>query len=101
MEKPEISEKAKEQYLDASVTVFMEQYVELLHGDAELAEGDFPEELDVRCRKLIEQEKEKRSRKRMLHRVVGVCRRAAVFALVLLGLGTTLFLTVESSDCRS
>ena len=96
MEKAKISEEVKEQYLDASVSMFMEQYAALSYTETELVEGNFPEELDARCRTLIKREQEKHRRKQILRRAMRVCRSAAVLVLALLGLGGTLFLGVES-----
>ena len=98
MENPRMSEETQEQYVDAAVAVFMEQYSNALDESTlqETQDEIFPEELDERCKNLIEKERDKRRRKKILQTCMRMGRRAAVVVLVLLCVGTTLFFTVES-----
>ena len=93
--------RMSERAFEAMRPYFMEQYANALPGGedqtiAETAHGEFPKELDDRCRKLIAQERGKLRRKRILRSCLRVCRSAAVLALVLMCVGTTLLFTVES-----
>ncbi len=101
MENLNVSKDIQEQYVDATVAAFMEQYADALQVGADqvtadTAHGEFPEALDERCRKLLEQARAKRRRKQILRSCMRVCRSAAVLVLVLMCVGTTLLFTVES-----
>ena len=97
MEHFKISEERQLQLEEAVVAAFMEQYAQ--HTDAEPAVEDtaeFPAELERRCQKLMKQARAKSRGKRVLHTCLRAGRVAAIFVLVLLLTGTTLFFSVES-----
>jgi ABC-type glycerol-3-phosphate transport system permease component len=96
MEKQSLSNDVKERYLDATLAAFMEEYVSVMDTGAEQSNGEFPQELDARCRKIIENARKQRRRNQMLRSFMRICRSAAVLLVVLMCVGTTLFFTVES-----
>ena len=96
MEKQSLSNDVQERYLDATLAAFMEEYVSVMDTGAEQNNGEFPQELDARCRKIIENARKQRRRNQMLRSFMRVCRSAAVLLVVLMCVGTTLFFTVES-----
>ena len=92
---------ARENLEEAIVAAFMDQYAQALDAgiDRKIEEcaGDaFPEELDKRCRALIEQANRKAKNKKRIKSALRVLRSAAVVAVVLVGLFSVLFVSVEA-----
>ena len=101
MERPNLSEAAREQLEEATVAVFMEQYAKALDAGIEktLEEceaEEFPPELEKRCRALIEREYARSKKKKRRTFAVRVLQRAAVVVVALLSLSSVLFMTVEA-----
>lgn len=101
MENPKISETTREKLEDAAVSVFMDQYAKALDAGInkqmeECADHEFPEELDKRCRALIEREYVKAKREKHRKSVLRVLRSAAIVAVVMLSMCSVLFVTVEA-----
>ena len=99
MEHFKISEELQLQLEEAVVAAFMEQYASHTDADAaveEPAHGEFSAELEARCQKLMKQARAKSRGKKILDGLLRAGRVAAIFALVLLLAGTTLFFSVES-----
>ena len=99
MEHFKISEERQLQLEEAVVAAFMEKYANCIAADAavkEMAKGEFPAELERRCQKLMKQARAKSRGKKVLHTCLRAGRVAAIFVLVLLLAGTTLFFSVES-----
>lgn len=103
MDKEKIDLEVYDKCVDASVALFMQYYCvaasedihkEILEMQAE--EKVFPETLDTRCRATIKKETAIRKRQRCLKSVVKGLRFVAVFAVVLLAIASTLFMTVEA-----
>ena len=98
-------EELIEQYDDAVIALLMDEYAEqegnrlLREYEEALANGEVPEvpaELDARCRKTIQQAYSRQRRKASVIRFCKSLARVAVIALVVLGLCTTLVLSVEA-----
>lgn len=92
---------ARENLEEAIVAAFMDQYAQALDAgiDRKIEEcaGDaFPEELDKRCRALIEQANRKAKNKKRIKSALRVLRSAAVVTVVLVGLFSVLFVSVEA-----
>lgn len=93
-----------EQYVDATVALFMEQYSEAslsdeIHrelNDPENQNVDFPETLDARCRQLIKKECSRYYRKQFMKTVTKGLRYVAIFAVATLSLFSLLFMTVDA-----
>ena len=93
-----------EQYVDASVALFMKYYCDTLYEDVtdrnacteDDTDAAFPAELDARCRTLIKKAvKRQRLRKRV--RYTGkVLRSICSFVIVCMALASFLFVTVEA-----
>ena len=93
-----------EQYVDASVALFMKYYCDTLYEDVtdrnacteDDTDAAFPAELDARCRTLIKKAvKRQRLRKRV--RYTGkVLRRVCNFVVICMALASFLFVTVEA-----
>ena len=99
MEHFKISEERQLQLEEAVVAAFMEKYANCIAADAaveEPAHGEFSSELEARCQKLMKQARAKSRGKKVLHTCLRAGRVAAIFVLVLLLAGTTLFFSVES-----
>ena len=101
MENPKISEDTREQYIDATVAVFMDQYAAALNEGLQeemnaCKEQEFPPELDKRCLALIEKAYAKQKRASRRKTFLRVCRSAAIIAMALLSLCSVLFMTVEA-----
>lgn len=93
-----------EQYVDASVALFMKYYCDTLYEDVtgrdacteENKDAAFPAELDARCRTLIKKAV-KRQRLRKKARYTGkVLRHICSFMIVCMALASVLFVTVEA-----
>lgn len=92
---------ARERLEEATVAIFMDRYAQALDAgiDRKIEEcaGDaFPEELDNRCRALIEQANRKAKNKKRIKSALRVLRSAAVVTVVLVGLFSVLFVSVEA-----
>jgi len=101
MENPQISEETREELEEATVSLFMDQYAKAMNAgfDAmmeESADNEFPPELEKRCLALIEQEYAKERNKRRRKAALRVLRSAAAVVVVVLGLCSILFMTVEA-----
>ena len=101
MENPKISETTREKLEDAAVSVVMEQYAKALDAGInkkmeDCAEEVFPEELDKRCRALIQQEYRKAQNRKRRASALRVLRSAAIVAVVMLSLCSVLFVTVDA-----
>ena len=99
-----IDKELEEQYVDASVALFMDQYAQVLsqkldqemENDKEYADLVYPESLDQRCRKLIQDEHKRMRRKKRVVTVKKVLNRAAIILVALLALSSVLFMTVDA-----
>lgn len=92
---------ARENLEEAIVAAFMDQYAQALNAGIdrkieECASDAFPEELDNRCRALIEQANRKAKNKKRRKSALRVLRSAAVVVLVMLSLCSVLFVSVEA-----
>ena len=92
---------ARERLEEAMVAAFMDRYAQALTEEIdkkieECAGDAFPEELDNRCRALIEQANRKAKNKKRIKSALRVLRSAAVVAVVLVGLFSVLFVSVEA-----
>ena len=92
---------ARENLEEAIVAAFMERYAQALDAGIdrkmkECADDGFPEELDLRCRALIAQESKKIQNQKRRKSVLRVLRSAAVVTVVLVGLFSVLFVSVEA-----
>lgn len=105
MDKQQTSrEDVYEQYVDASVALFMKYYCDTLYEDvtekgslSENKGGDgFPEELDVRCRSLIKKTVRRQQIREKARYAGKVLRVLCSFAIVCLSLASLLFMTVEA-----
>ena len=101
MDNPNISEESREKLEEAAAFVIMEQYAKALDAGInkkmeDCAEEDFPEELDKRCRGLIDREFAKSKQKQRRKSALRVLRSAAVVALVMLSLCSVLFVSVDA-----
>lgn len=94
-----------EQYEDIALSLLMDDYADedgarlLQEFEAAAKNGDLPElpdELDEKCRKLIDESFEKRERSNLLTRIGSTVLKAAVYVFVLLGLSTAMVLSVEA-----
>ena len=92
-----------EQYIDATVELFMDHYSDILTAnirkemdELESQEIEFPEQLHKRCIDLIAKENKKRRNQKIGKQIIRGLRMVAVFALVVLSLASVLFVTVEA-----
>lgn len=90
-----------DQYVDASVALFMEYYSSALteHVKTEMMSSDsvdISEELDQKCRTLIRKECAKRKRKVFFKGLSKGFSYAAALLVVLLSMSSALFITVEA-----
>lgn len=99
MSKRSIDKQVYEQYVDATVALFMEHYAVAL-GDATMQtkapELSCSETLDLRCMTAIRKECAKLRRKEVWKSTKRVLRSAAVLLIALLSLSSVLFMTVEA-----
>ena len=99
MSKRSIDKQIYEQYVDATVALFMEHYAVAL-GDATMQtkapELSCSETLDLRCMTAIRKECAKLRRKEAWKSTKRVLRSAAVLLIALLSLSSVLFMTVEA-----
>lgn len=99
MDKRKISQEIYDRYVDASVAMFMECYAASCLDDyskTQIDNIDFPKELDMRCRTLIDREFARQRRKLFLKSAGKIIRAVACFAVILLSLSSVLFMTVEA-----
>lgn len=92
---------ARERLEEAMVAAFMDRYAQALTEEIdkkieECAGDAFPEELDKRCRALIQREYTKAKRQKHMKRILRALSSAAVVAVVLVGLFSVLFVSVEA-----
>lgn len=91
-----------EQYVDATIAVFMEEYSDaeteylLKKCKEEPLNEEFPEELDIKCKELIRKSFAKKKRQKALKASKRILQRVAVFVLVLTSAFSVLFLAVEA-----
>lgn len=94
-----------DQYEEATMMLLMDEYAEadgarLLQQFEEAEKNgqvpDVPAELDEKCRKLIEGSFAKQERKNHIFQLVRTLGKVAIYALVLLGLMTTMVLSVDA-----
>lgn len=103
MNNKKITKEVYEQYIDATVALFMEYYSANLLEDihTQLGETDqldivFSEELDNRCRTLIKKECAHQRRKQQFKDITKGLRYAAVLVIAALSLFSLLFVSVEA-----
>ncbi len=104
MNKDNISKDTYEQYVDATVALFMEYYClasfpESIRTEMDAAAHDtldFPEDLDSRCRLLIKKAGARQRMKQYVKSITRGLRYAAVFSATVLSLFSFLFITVEA-----
>lgn len=94
-----------DQYEEATMMLLMDEYAEadgarLLQQFEEAEKNgqvpDVPAELDEKCRKLIEGSFAKQERKNHIFQLGRILGKVAIYALVLLGLMTTMVLSVDA-----
>lgn len=91
-----------EQYVDATIAVFMEEYSDaeteylLKKCKEEPLNEEFPEELDIKCKELMRKSFAKKKRQKALKASKRILQRVAVFVLVSTSAFSVLFLTVEA-----
>lgn len=99
-----VNSDAYEQYVDATVALFMEHYSEVsltdeIHRELNDPEDQnivFPEALDARCRQLIKKECFRYRWKKCIKTATTGLRYAAIFAVVSLSIFSLLFMTVDA-----
>lgn len=99
-----INQELKDQYVDASAALIMDQYTQRLsqkleqemESDNEYAELVCSDSLDQRCRQLIKDEYARIRRKRRLVTAKKILNRAAIIFVALLALSSVLFMTVDA-----
>lgn len=100
MNKPEINQEVYEQYLDATVALFMEHYSAMLTEKVSSEDKDeevaFPETLDLKCKALIKKEASKQKRLTLWKHTKRTLKAAAVFAIAVLTTFSMLFVSVEA-----
>lgn len=101
MDNHKISDVTREKYEDAAIAVFMDQYAAALAAgiDQEMAaceDTEFPPELEKRCLELIQKEQTKKKWKVLSRQSLRALRNVAAVVVVLLGLCSVLFVTVEA-----
>lgn len=104
MNKPEINQEVYEQYLDATVALFMEHYsamlTEKVSSEGKDGEVAFPEALDLKCKALIKKEASKQKRLTLWKHTKRTLKAAAVFAIAVLTTFSMLFVSVEAFRVR-
>ena len=99
MSKKNIDKQVYEQYVDATVALFMEHYGMALTDatmQTKTSEPSCSEALDMRCMTAIRKECAKLRRKELWKSTKRVLRSAAVLVVALLSLSSVLFMTVEA-----
>lgn len=104
MTKRTVNKDVYENYIDATVALFMEYYSAVSFSQnvrseldgANCREIQFPEQLDDRCRQLIKRRTALSRRKQYLKNCVRGIKYAAACIMVVLSLVSVLFMTVEA-----
>lgn len=103
MDRRKIDRNIHDHCLDACVALFMEYYCVALSGNIrkeldviQIEASDFPNELDTRCRTAIKKEYALRKRKKCIQSFAKGLRYVAGVCVVLLALGSVLFISVEA-----
>lgn len=99
MSKEYINQQVYEQYVDATVALFMEHYAAALTDATMQTESTVrscSEALDRRCMEMIRKECAKQRRKEFWKGTKKVLRSAAVILIAMLSLSSVLFMTVEA-----
>lgn len=92
----------QDKYMDAVLAMLMDEYAEaeaellLQKSKEEIPEVEVPEELDKKCQALIRKKFAQKRRRHALKILGDISKRAAVFMVVLLGIFSALFLTVDA-----
>lgn len=92
----------QDKYMDAVLAMLMDEYAEaeaevlLQKSKEEIPEEDVPEELDKKCQALIRKKFAQKKRRQAFKVLGNISKRVAVFAIVLLGMFSALFLTVDA-----
>ena len=103
MDRRKIDQNIHDHCLDACVALFMEYYCVALSENIrkeldviQIEASDFPNELDTRCRTTIKKEYALRKRKKCIQSFAKGLRYVAGVCVVLLALGSVLFMSVEA-----
>lgn len=103
MDRRKIDQNVHDHCLDACVALFMEYYCVALSENIrkeldviQIEARDFPSELDMRCRTTIKKEYALRRRKKHVQSFAKGLRYVAGVCVVLLALGSVLFMSVEA-----
>lgn len=103
MDRRKIDQNIHDHCLDACVALFMEYYCVALSENIrkeldviQIETSDFPNELDTRCRTVIKKEYALRKRKKCIQSFAKGLRYVAGVCVVLLALGSVLFMSVEA-----
>lgn len=100
MNKPEINQEVYEQYLDATVALFMEHYSAMLTEKISTEGKDenvsFPEALDIKCKSLFKKEAAKQKRLTLWKHTKRTLKVAAAFAIAVMTLFSALFVSVDA-----
>lgn len=103
MDRRKIDQNIHDHCLDACVALFMEYYCVALSENIrkeldviQIETSDFPNELDMRCRTAIKKEYALRKRKKCIQSFAKGLRYVAGVCVVLLALGSVLFMSVEA-----
>lgn len=103
MDRRKIDQNIHDHCLDACVALFMEYYCVALSENIrkeldviQIEASDFPNELDTRCRTAIKKEYALRKRKKCIQSFAKGLRYVAGVCVVLLALGSVLFMSVEA-----
>ena len=99
MSKRSIDKQVYEQYVDATVALFMEHYAVALSDatmQTETKALSCPETLDLRCMTAIRKACAKQRRKEVWKSTKRILRSAAVLLIALLSLSSVLFMAVEA-----
>lgn len=104
MNKPKINQEVYEQYLDATVALFMEHYsamlTEKVSSEGKDEEVAFPEALDLKCKALIKKEASKQKQRTLWKHTRRALMSAAAFAIAVLTTFSLLFVSVEAFRVR-
>lgn len=103
MDRRKIDQNIHDHCLDACVALFMEYYCVALSENIrkeldviQIEASDFPNELDMRCRTAIKKEYALRRRRKHVQSFAKGLRYVAGVCIVLLALGSVLFMSVEA-----
>ena len=100
MNKPEINQEVYEQYLDATVALYMEHYsamlTEKISSEIKDEDAPFPEALDLKCKSLFKKEAAKQKRLTLWKHTKRTLKVAAVFAIAVMTTFSMLFVSVDA-----